>query len=93
MFVALKHRFLAMIAMALLGVIALNLVRGDLAIDQAAMRAFLLVVIAATVDRLVMPIIYVIVGLEQKAAPAGKKSKKSKDDDDADEDEAVAADA
>lgn len=57
MFVALKHRFLAVIAMALLGVIAVGLLRGDMDIDAAAIRAVVLVVAVGVIDRMVMPFV------------------------------------
>ena len=57
MFVALKHRFLAVIAMALLGVIAVGLLRGDIDIDAAAIRAVVLVVTVVVIDRMVMPFV------------------------------------
>lgn len=57
MFVALKHRFLAIIAMALLGVIAVGLLRGDMNVDAAALRAVVLVAVVVAVDRMVMPFV------------------------------------
>lgn len=93
MFVALRHRWIALVSMALLGVIALNLVRNQLAIDEAATRALILVVVAACVDRYVMPIVLLAVGIEQRApALSGKKAKKAKTDDDADDTDADDAD-
>lgn len=88
MFVALRHRWIAVTAMALLGVIALNLARNRLAIDEAATRALVLVVAAACVDRYVMPLVLMAVGIEQRS-PVGKTKKSKKaDDEDAAEDEA-----
>ncbi len=57
MFVALKHRFLAIIALALLGVIAVGLLRGDMEVDAAAIRALVLVVVVVAIDRFVMPFV------------------------------------
>ncbi len=57
MFVALKHRFLAIIALALLGVIAVGLLRGEMEIDAAAIRAVVLVVAVVAIDRVVMPFV------------------------------------
>ena len=57
MFVALKHRFLAIIAMALLGVIAVGLLRGDMSVDAAALRAVVLVGVVVAIDRMVMPFV------------------------------------
>ena len=69
MFVALKHRFLAIIATALLGVIAVTLLRGTIAVDQAAIRALILVVVVACIDRCVMPFVMLaIAGAPQKTA-------------------------
>ena len=71
MFVALKHRFLAIIATALLGVIAVTLLRGTIAVDQAAIRALILVVVVACIDRCVMPFVMLAIGgaPQQTAAP------------------------
>ncbi len=71
MFVALKHRFLAIIATALLGVIAVTLLRGNIAVDQAAIRALILVVVVACIDRCVMPFVMLAIGgaPQQAAAP------------------------
>ena len=57
MFVALKHRFLAIIALALLGVIAVGLLRGEMEVDAAAIRAVVLVVAVVAIDRVVMPFV------------------------------------
>ena len=57
MFVALKHRFLAIIALALLGVIAVGLLRGEMEVDAAAIRAVVLVVVVVAIDRVVMPFV------------------------------------
>ena len=74
MFVSLKHRFLAIIAMALLGVIAVSLLRGTIAIDEAAIRALILVVVVTCIDRLVMPFVMLAIGdppaAKSPAAPA-----------------------
>lgn len=93
MFVALRHRWIALVSMALLGVIALNLVRNQLAIDEAATRAVVLVVAAACVDRYVMPVVLLAVGIEQKApVAAGKKAKKAKKSDEESDDDTDDAD-
>ena len=69
MFVALKHRFLAIIATALLGVIAVTLLRGTIAVDQAAIRALILVVVVVCIDRCVMPFVMLAIsGAPQQAA-------------------------
>ena len=69
MSVALKHRFLAIIATALLGVIAVTLLRGTIAVDQAAIRALILVAVVACIDRCVMPFVMLaIAGAPQKTA-------------------------
>jgi hypothetical protein len=52
---AVKHRFLAVAATALIGVIAIALLRGSISLDVAAMRAVVLVVIVVVIDRVVMP--------------------------------------
>jgi len=52
---AVKHRFLAVAATALIGVIAVALLRGSISLDVAAMRAVVLVVIVVVIDRVVMP--------------------------------------
>jgi hypothetical protein len=65
MFVALKHRFLAIIAMALLGVIAVGLLRGEMEVDAAAIRAVVLVVAVVAIDRMVMP--FVMLALSSNA--------------------------
>lgn len=69
MFVALKHRFLAIIAMALLGVIAVTLLRGSIAVDQAAIRALILVVVVACIDRFIMPFVMLAIGGAPQRSP------------------------
>jgi hypothetical protein len=68
MFVALKHRFLAIIATALLGVIAVGLLRGDMDIDAAAVRAVVLVVAVVAIDRLVMPFVMLALAANKPSA-------------------------
>lgn len=66
---AVRNRFLAIVATALFGVIALALVRRRIGLETAAMRAVVLVVAVVLVDRLVMPWVSLAVG-ERAPAPA-----------------------
>jgi hypothetical protein len=59
---AVKSRFLAFVATALIGVIAVALLRGRIGIDVAAMRALVLLVVVIVVDRLLMPWVQLAVG-------------------------------
>jgi hypothetical protein len=78
MFVALKHRFLAIIALALLGVIAVGLLRGEMEVDAAAIRAVVLVVAVVAIDRVVMPFVMLALASNMPkpstAAPAAASS-------------------
>jgi hypothetical protein len=62
-FVALKHRFLAVIATTLIGVLAVGLLRGNVSIEAAV-----LVVVVTVLDRYVMP--FIMVGVNSLAAGA-----------------------
>lgn len=68
MFVALKHRFLAIIAIALMGAIAMALLRGSISVDAAAIRAVILLVVMVCIDRLVMPFVMLAVGAKPASA-------------------------
>ena len=59
---AVKHRFLAIFATVLIGVIAVALLRGQIGLDDAAMRAVILVAIVVGVDRVVMPWVMLALG-------------------------------
>ena len=68
MFVALKHRFLAIIAIALMGAIAMALLRGSISVDAAAIRAVILLVVMVCIDRLLMPFVMLAVGAKPTSA-------------------------
>jgi hypothetical protein len=65
---SLNHRFLAIIATILLGVIAVTLLRGDIDIDAAAIRAAVLVAVMVVIDRFVMPFVMLALGTQGVAA-------------------------
>ncbi len=59
---AVRNRFLAVVATALIGVIAVALVRRRIDLEAAAVRAAVLVVAVVLVDRLVMPWVSLLLG-------------------------------
>ena len=62
-----KHRAVALIGLVLLVPIALGLVRGSISLEEAGIRALVLIVGLSLVERLVLPLAKLAVGDPKRA--------------------------
>jgi hypothetical protein len=72
---AVKNRFLAVVATVLVGVIAVALLRGRIGIDVAATRALVLLGVVISIDRLLMPWVQLAVGSTKHRAASPPKDR------------------
>lgn len=57
-----KHRSLSIVGLVVVGVIAYTLIRGQVDLDVAGIRAAMVFALLLAIDRLVMPFVQLIVG-------------------------------
>jgi predicted anti-sigma-YlaC factor YlaD len=76
-----RSQFLAVVATALTGVIAVALLRGRISVDVAAIRALAVLGVVIVADRLLMPWVQLAVGERTKQQPLAKEPREAPADD------------